>query len=110
MYHASLIHLHAVYPSIIRGWSLCYSTIVLDPKYDNLPGVDYYEIATDQGTFRFAQNGTGVLPELLKDLASFRKAAKKKMADAKARGDSFAASLYNGQQLAFKIVMNSAYG
>lgn len=83
---------------------------MLDPKFDGLPGVEYYEVETDQGTFRFAQGRAGVLPELLKDLATFRKAAKKKMADAKARGDSFAASLFNGQQLAFKIVMNSAYG
>lgn len=101
---------YAVYPSIIRAWSLCFSTIVLDPKYDNLPGVDYYQVETDQGTFRFAQGSPGVLPELLKDLAAFRKASKKKMAEAKARGDSFAAALFNGQQLAFKITMNSAYG
>lgn len=89
---------------------MCFSTIVLDSTYDNLPGVDYYEVETDQGTFRFAQGFTGVLPDLLRDLAAFRKASKKKMAEAKARGDSFAATLFNGQQLAFKITMNSAYG
>ena len=76
---------------------------MLDSTYDNLPGVDYYQVETDQGTFRFAQGFTGVLPDLLKDLAAFRKASKKKMAEAKARGDSFAAALFNGQQLAFKV-------
>lgn len=93
-----------------RGWSLDYSTIVLDPAYDNLPGVEYYEVDTDQGTFRFAQGTPAVLPELLKDLAAFRKAAKKKMAEAERSGDTFAAALYNGQQLAFKITMNSTFG
>lgn len=92
----------AVYPSIIRAWCLDYSTLVLDTKYDNLPGVQYYEVETDQGTFRFAQGFTGVLPDLLKDLAVFRKKAKKDMAEAKTRGDSWAASLFNAKQLAFK--------
>lgn len=40
----------------------------------------------------------------------FRKKAKKDMADAKARGDTWAAALYNAKQGAFKITMNSAYG
>jgi DNA polymerase delta subunit 1 len=96
----------SLYPSIIRAWSLDFSTIVLDPKYDNLPGVEYYEVETDQGTFRFAQGFKGVLPSLLEDLAVFRKNSKKKMADAKARNDSFAASLHNAAQLAFKVTMN----
>lgn len=99
-----------MYPSIIRAWNLCYSTIVLDPRYDNLPGVNYYEVSTDQGTFRFAQGVPSVLPHLLTDLAEFRKAAKRKMADAKQRGDAFAAAIHNGSQLAFKVTMNSAYG
>lgn len=85
----------SLYPSIIMAWSLDYSTLVLDPKHDNLPGVEYYQVQTDQGTFRFAQGFKGVLPSLLEDLACFRKAAKKKMAEAKARGDSFAAAIHN---------------
>lgn len=97
----------SLYPSIMRAWELDYSTLVLDPAYDNLPGVEYYEVETDQGTFRFAQGFKGVLPSLLEDLAHFRKAAKKKMADAKERGDSFAAAIHNSEQLAFKIVMNT---
>ena len=94
------------YPSIIRAHNLCYSTIVLDDAYAHVPGVEYYEVATGLGTYRFAQNVPSVLPALLEDLAKFRKAAKKNMADAKARGDAWAASVYNGQQLAFKVTMN----
>lgn len=81
---------------VCRAWALDYSTIVLDPKYDNLPGVEYYDVESDQGKFRFAQGFSGVLPELLKDLAAFRKAAKTKMAEAKARGDTFAVAVHNG--------------
>lgn len=98
------------YPSIIRANNLCYSTMVLDPKYDHVEGVEYYEIVTGMGTFRFAQEPQGVVPALLEDLAKFRKKAKKDMAEAKGRGDDWAAALFNAQQLAFKITMNSVYG
>jgi DNA polymerase delta subunit 1 len=100
----------AVYPSIMRAHNLDYATIVLDPVYDNVPGVQYYEIATGLGTFRFAQGVPSVVPALLEDLAKFRKQAKKDMAAAKARGDDWAASVFNGKQNAFKVTMNSAYG
>lgn len=96
----------SLYPSIIRSRSLDYSTIVLDPRYANVPGVEYYEVDTDQGSFKFAQGVPAVLPALLEDLAQFRKAAKKKMAAAKARGDAFATAIHNGAQNAFKVTMN----
>jgi DNA polymerase delta subunit 1 len=96
----------SLYPSIIRAWNLCYSTIVLDPKYANVEGIEYYDVVTDQGDFKFARNVPSVLPALLADLASYRKAAKKKMAEAKARADTFATAIHNGAQLAFKITMN----
>lgn len=98
------------YPSIIRANNLCYSTMVLDEKYSDVPGVEYYEVATGMGTFRFAQDPQGVVPALLEDLAIFRKTAKKGMAAAKAAGDAWTEALFNGKQLAYKITMNSVYG
>lgn len=89
---------------------MCYSTIVLDPVMGGVSGVDYYEIETSLGTFKFAQEPRGVVPGLLEDLAAYRKKAKREMADARARGDSWAESLANGRQLAYKITMNSVYG
>lgn len=89
---------------------MCYSTIVLNPAFDNLPGVEYYQIDTGFGTYRFAQGFQAVLPTLLEELAVFRKDARKKQALAKERGDVFAAALFNGQQLAYKISANSVYG
>ena len=50
------------------------------------------------------------MPDLLRDLAQYRKQAKKDMADAKKRGDAFMTSVYDGKQLAIKVSMNSAYG
>lgn len=75
---------------------MCYSTMVMDRAYERAPGVEYYEIDTSMGTYRFAQSPKGVVPALLEDLAQYRKRAKKEMADAKARGDDWTAALCNG--------------
>jgi hypothetical protein len=98
------------YPSIIRAHNLCYSTIVLDDACGDVEGVEYYEVVTGLGTFRFAQQPRGVVPALLEDLAQFRKRAKADMAAAKAAGDAWSAALANSKQLAYKITMNSVYG
>lgn len=51
--------------------------------------------------------GKGIIPSLLQDLLSARKAAKKQMANAK---DPFKKAVYNGKQLALKVTANSVYG
>jgi len=93
----------SLYPSIMVAHNLCYSTLVMDPKYDNLPGVEYETF----GPHKFAQNVVSLLPTILTDLKAFRKKAKKLMAAAE--GTPMEA-VYNGQQLAYKISMNSIYG
>lgn len=105
----------SLYPSIMRAENMSFDTLVIDPKFANVPGVEYYSVETGLGTFRFAQPGAdgrfkGILPCLLDDLAKFRKQAKKDMAAAKARGDEWSATLFNAKQLAYKVTMNSAYG
>ena len=93
----------SLYPSIMRAHNLCYSTLVLDPKFANIPGVVYEQY----GPYKFAQGVPSLLPAILNELAAFRKKAKKLMAAAE--GTPMEA-VYNGQQLAYKISMNSIYG
>lgn len=96
----------SLYPTIMRAHNLDHNTFVNDPKYDNIPGIDYVLV----DGHKFVQNYEGVIPEMLKDLATNRKTAKKEMAHADERGDKFAKSVANGKQLAFKVSMNSMYG
>jgi DNA polymerase delta subunit 1 len=98
----------SLYPSIMCAENLCYSTLVMNAKYDNLPGVTYEQF----GPHRFAQTSgekpiVSLLPTILTDLKAFRKKAKKLMAAAE--GTPMEA-VYNGQQLAYKVSMNSIYG
>jgi DNA polymerase delta subunit 1 len=98
----------SLYPSIMCAHNLCYSTLVMDARYDNLPGVEYEQF----GPHRFAQTSGGkpvvsLLPTILTDLKAFRKKAKKLMAQ---NEGTPLESIYNGQQLAYKISMNSIYG
>jgi DNA polymerase delta subunit 1 len=93
----------SLYPSIMCAHNLCYSTLVMDARYDNLPGVEYEQF----GPHRFAQGVQSLLPTILTDLKAFRKKAKKLMSQHE--GTPLEA-IYNGQQLAYKISMNSIYG
>ena len=93
----------SLYPSIMRAHNLCYSSLVIDPRFSNVPGVVYEQY----GPYRFAQGVPSLLPSILNELAAFRKKAKKLMAAAE--GTPMEA-VYNGQQLAYKISMNSIYG
>ena len=92
-----------LYPSIMVAHNLCYSTIVLKPEYDNLPGVEY----ETHGNFKFAQNVESLLPNILSELKAYRKKAKVEMAKAK---NTPLYHIYNGRQLAYKVSMNSVYG
>lgn len=93
----------SLYPSVMRAHNLCYSTLVMDKKYMDIPGIVY----ETYGPHVFAQSVPSLLPSILNELAAFRKKAKKDMAAAE--GTPLEA-VYNGRQLAYKISMNSVYG
>lgn len=103
----------AMYPSIMIAHNLCYTTMVLESKYLNLPGVTYEttEITNpfDGKTMvnTFVQNVPGLLPSLLRRLLAERNQAKKDMA---AATDPNLKSLYNLRQLTLKVCANSMYG
>lgn len=103
----SALDFASLYPSIIMAHNMCPSTLVVDPKYANVEGVEYYEIETGAGVARFAQGVKCVVPELLRELALFRKQAKKDMASAT---DPFQKAVFNAKQLSYKVSSNSVYG
>lgn len=97
----------SLYPSIIRAHNLCFSSIVLDEKYDNLPGVEYLRVHIEDKVHTFAQNTKSILPDLLANLAIQRKKYKSLMGKEK---DPSIKEIYNKTQLAYKVSMNSVYG
>ena len=101
----------SLYPSIMIANNYDYATIVEDPEFDNLEGVEYLDIAWEEETgpvvVRFVQNREGILPKILSRLWAERKKIKKEMK----RGiDRNLWAVLNGVQLAIKVSMNSIYG
>ena len=90
----SVLDYASLYPSSMISENLSHDSIVLDKKYDNLPGIEYLDIEYDiyEGkadkknkvgikTCRFAQfpNGEkGVIPRILQNLLKNRKITRKK--------------------------------
>lgn len=103
----------SLYPSVIRASQLCYTTIVLDSEYDNLPNVEYLTVKwTDpkskkQYKYKYAQNQDNILPNLLTHLAKARKEAKRLMA---LESDPFKKTIHDKNQLNYKLSGNSCYG
>eukprot|EP00493_Phyllostaurus_siculus_P027974 UN28322 len=98
----------SLYPSIMMAHNLCYSTMVnkqsaleMGLKEDDLT-------KTPTGNY-FVKSSVkkGLLPEILNDLLTQGKVAKK---DMKAATDPFLKAVFNGRQLALKISANSVYG
>ncbi len=105
----------SLYPSSMIHKNLSHETFVDNDKYDNHPDYVYYDCKyrNADGSFtecRYAKNkdGTmGVMPSILSKLLKQRKATKKLMGK---ENDAFMKSIYDGQQLAYKVTANSLYG
>tara|TARA_B100000768_G_C11283547_1_gene380303 strand:- start:1498 stop:5589 length:4092 start_codon:yes stop_codon:yes gene_type:complete len=104
----------SLYPSSILHKNMSHETKIIDEKYDNLPGVEYYnaKFVDNDGSIqyrRFAKvdKKYGVIPTILDTLLKERKAVKKQM---KVEKDPFKKSILDGKQLALKITANSLYG
>ena len=111
----------SLYPSIMIAHNYDYATIVEDPEFDNLPGIEYFDMDweeddTDvdgneikrQVSVRFVQNRTGIMPKILDRLWKERKAIRKQMKTLSPDDPLYA--VLNGVQLAIKVSMNSIYG
>ena len=77
----------SLYPSIMIAHNYDYATIVEDPEFDNLPGVEYFDMNWDEADtdadgieikrnvyVRFVQNRIGIMPKILERLWKERKA------------------------------------
>jgi DNA polymerase delta subunit 1 len=99
----------SLYPSIMQAHNLCYTTIVDKAAIDRLKlkkDEDY--IVTPNGdTFVTTKQRKGLLAQILEELLSARKQAKRELA---VETDPFRKAVLNGRQLALKISANSVYG
>lgn len=85
----SVLDYASLYPSSMISENLSHDRIVLDPKYDNLPGVQYNDVTYDvydqthakvgERRCRFAIDEQGVLPRILLRLVAQRKATRKRI-------------------------------
>ena len=108
----------SLYPRSMILVNISQECYVIEPKYDNLDGYDYQTVTYNNNdgtttTCRFAKklDGTkGILPLILIELLDKRSSTKKLMEKAAASGDNFAAAIYDGLQLAYKVTANSLYG
>lgn len=98
----------SLYPSLMRGFNLCFSSLVLDPEYTQLPGIKYGRYDIGGKTWVFQETTKGLLPDILGTLLEARKAKKREM-KTYAKG-SLDHRLCDGAQLALKVSCNSVYG
>ena len=103
----------SLYPSEMRMHNMCPSTLLQSHEHAASIGLvlgrDYEEVASG---FLFVTKNVrqGVLPRIETELHAARKAAKGELKAAKKAGDAMLTSVYDGKQLAIKLVMNSIYG
>ena len=114
----SVLDYASLYPSSMISENLSHDCIVLDPKYDNLPGVEYLDITYDvydyvddkkvkvgEKVCRFVQypdNEKGVIPRILNKLLQARKNTRKKMeyqTITTKTGDKISGMLHEGDSL-----------
>lgn len=99
----------SLYPSIIQAHNLCYTTLLNKTSIEKLQlkkDEDY--IVTPNGDmFCTTKRRKGLLSQILEELLSARKKAKRELA---VETDPFKKAVLNGRQLALKISANSVYG
>ncbi|KKA27387.1 hypothetical protein TD95_000499 [Thielaviopsis punctulata] len=99
----------SLYPSIIMAHNLCYTTLLNRAAIEkfNLVKDQDYIITPNGDMFVTAGQRKGLLAQILEELLSARKQAKRELAIEK---DPFKKAVLNGRQLALKISANSVYG
>lgn len=99
----------SLYPSIIQAHNLCYTTLLRKDVVAKLglkEGEDY-TLTPCGDMFVTTKKRKGLLAQILEELLTARKQAKREMA---AEKDPFKVAVLNGRQLALKVSANSVYG
>jgi hypothetical protein len=101
----------SLYPTIIIGYNICYSTKIAlkDIPNDWVVNVDY--VVSPIGIcFVSRERKSGILPLICEKLLASRKVAKEKMFAAEKSGDSLGKETWNAIQIAVKVICNSIFG
>lgn len=99
----------SLYPSIIQAHNLCYTTLLNKTAVEklNMKKDEDYIVTPNGDLFATAKVRKGLLSQILEELLSARKKAKRDLAT---ETDPFKKAVLNGRQLALKISANSVYG
>ncbi|KAL5355852.1 DNA polymerase family B-domain-containing protein [Aspergillus floccosus] len=99
----------SLYPSIIQAHNLCYTTLLQKNSIEklNLKKDEDYIVTPNGDMFCTTKVRKGLLSQILEELLTARKKAKKDLA---IETDPFKKAVLNGRQLALKISANSVYG
>ena len=100
----------SLYPSIIQAHNLCYTTLLTNKAMVEKLGFkkdEDYIVTPNGDMFCTSKIRKGLLTEILEELLTARKKAKKMLGE---ETDSFQKAVLNGRQLALKISANSVYG
>ena len=97
----------SLYPSIMMAHNLCYTTLVPNPYEAKKYHPDDITLTPNGDYFIKPKKKKGILPQILEELISARKKAKRELKEAK---DEFVKAVLDGRQLALKISANSVYG
>jgi DNA polymerase delta subunit 1 len=99
----------SLYPSIMQAHNLCYTTLLNKQSVEklNFKKDEDYIVTPNGDLFCTAKVRKGLLSQILEELLSARKKAKRELA---VETDSFKKAILNGRQLALKISANSVYG
>ncbi|KAI0866034.1 DNA polymerase delta catalytic subunit [Xylaria cubensis] len=99
----------SLYPSIMQAHNLCYTTLIRKPAIEKfgLKKDEDYIVTPNGHMFVTVKQRKGLLAQILEELLSARKQAKRELA---VETDPFKKAVLNGRQLALKISANSVYG
>ncbi|KAL4931961.1 DNA-directed DNA polymerase delta POL3 [Aspergillus undulatus] len=97
----------SLYPSIMQAHNLCYTTLLNKNSAAGMKKDEDYIVTPNGDMFCTPKVRKGLLSQILEELLSARKKAKKELG---METDPFKKAVLNGRQLALKISANSVYG